>query len=641
MKTTSWAAGIAAIGAGACMEMDLVDDESTTEQELIIDDEDWDDIANHINDPAYWQAYHFSKGIADVNGSSCTAALIGRDLILFAAHCRRDANGNAVVNSVTARFGRERNLTTGVIPAGDSYTCPTMMTENKRFDLVIYRCNANAAGDFPGDKHTIVPLSRTAPAVGDEMFTITDNCRTTDCGTVGIRLLFSPGGTAQTNTRFDKCDVGDDDDLWTVGPNWPSSRQWDTEGFETNCDVLPGSSGGPVLYRTKDVGIAGVWSRQYSDPLTEHNDAGAVWKYTRNTDGDGDRILDFAEYQVFTGDVDGDNRTDLIKIETGNSAAVRVYLGTATGFAAPATWATWVLPADVHFVVADFDGDGLDDIAKVDNGSPGGIWVGTSNGVNAFNGSQWGTWDMSPSMKLVAGYFSNDGRADLVRFVPGTPGQVFLGRSRTVGGVNSFASTLWASWWWDLSTQVLVGDFDNNGQDDIMKFDNGAPGGVYVGLAQTIGTLVTTKWDDWFMDPWTRVLAGDFNADGRTDVMKLDNGQPGGVWVGLSNGSAFTTTKWADWFMSPDTQVIAGRFAGLDLRWDILKVDNQSQDAALNMWIGRSTGSSFVGSNEGAYWIQPQLTLLAADHNGDIRHDAVIFGHGAAGAGKITIRTTP
>src|SRR5262249_6670465 len=56
---------------------------------------------------------------------------------------------------------------------------------------------------------------------------------------------------------------------------------------------------------------------------------------------------------------------------------------------------------------------------------------------------------------------------------------------------------------------------------------------------------------------WVDVKTGDFNGDGKTDIVAR-NQQTGDVWVGISNGSSFTFSLWTTWNSSVtwvDTQV--------------------------------------------------------------------------------------
>ena len=608
---------------------DEVDTEAvgTAHHAVIVGDEDWDDVALHRGDHAYPSGYHHSRGVGEIG--NCTAFLIDHDLIMTAHHCIDDNRGNVSRTSVTVRFGRERNVALNRTPAGDAYTCPQLVATSVRHDVAIYRCNpSTTTGLLPGDRWTILPLSRVAPNHNDDLYAVSFNCRTNDCGTIGSRLLFSPGGSGRTSGRLDKCEITDARDSYTL-----STRS--RFGFETDCDARPGSSGGPVLHRARGGGVIGIFSAEFSNIFTTHNKAGAVWEYVQWNDSDGDSTLDFAEYKVLIGDFNNDYRQDLVKFEMGSPGRVLVYLANGTGYDPPQLWANWWMAPNTHVVVGDFNGDHKDDILKVDNGSSAGVWVGLSTG-SSFPTTRWTTWPMSSGTRVVAGDFTGDGRTDIVRLDNGSPGRLSLGRSVNQNGVDTFITTPWANWWLTTDTQVLVGDFDNNNRDDIMKFDNGSPGGVWVGLSQPWG-LHTTRWDDWWMTPSTKVRAGDFNGDGKTDVMKIDNGRPGGVWVGLSSGSSFSTTRWSDWYMDEPTQLITGRFLGNDARFDIAKIDNQGNGASNRLWIGQSTGTSYSTRNYGPRWIQPKLDLLSADVNGDLKHDIVIFGSG----GVVSVRRTP
>src|SRR5690348_18401943 len=71
-------------------------------------------------------------------------------------------------------------------------------------------------------------------------------------------------------------------------------------------------------------------------------------------------------------------------------------------------------------------------------------------------------------------------------------------------------------------------------------------------------SFATSQWGAWSRTSQTQVLPGDFNADGKLDVVKFDNGSPGGVWVGLSTGTSFEISRWANVVMTPSTHVLPG-----------------------------------------------------------------------------------
>src|SRR5205814_684004 len=134
----------------------------------------------------------------------------------------------------------------------------------------------------------------------------------------------------------------------------------------------------------------------------------------------------------------------------------------------------------------------------------------------------------------------------------------------------------------------------------------------------------TTRWATWDTYPAMKVLVGDFNGDGRTDVMKIDvgGGRPGqnGLWVGLSTGSGFNTTRWATWDTYSAMKVLVGDFNG-DGRTDVVKIDVAQRNAERGLWVGLSTSSSFFTTRWVNWITYPAILVLTGDFNGDRRDD--------------------
>jgi hypothetical protein len=114
-----------------------------------------------------------------------------------------------------------------------------------------------------------------------------------------------------------------------------------------------------------------------------------------------------------------------------------------------------------------------------------------------------------------------------------------------------------------------------------MKFDVPDSGvevlGLWVGLSD--GTKFNVaRWATEYHDPQMKVLAGDFNGDGLTDVMKFDTPAGGtgqdGLWFKLSDGTKFGSKQWARWQRNPHTRLLAADVNG-DKITDIIKIDVQ------------------------------------------------------------------
>ena len=157
----------------------------------------------------------------------------------------------------------------------------------------------------------------------------------------------------------------------------------------------------------------------------------------------------------------------------------------------------------------------------------------------------------------------------------------------------------WATWNTYPEMKVLAGDFNGDGKTDVMKFDinqdgSKASGGLWVGLSDG-SKFNASQWDaeqPWDTYPEMKVLAGDLNGDGKTDVMKFDVPSSGidqlGLWVGISNGRDFRTTLWSRWDTYTEMKVLAGDFDG-DQDMDVMKFDVPSSGInQLGLWVGLS-----------------------------------------------------
>lgn len=156
---------------------------------------------------------------------------------------------------------------------------------------------------------------------------------------------------------------------------------------------------------------------------------------------------------------------------------------------------------------------------------------------------------------------------------------------------------------------------------DLVGFNNGA---WQVGISNGSNAFITQTWASWAPSVrWDALRQGDFNNDGRTDVVGLlDNG---GWWVGLSTGNQFVTTRWGGWSDLPWQNVTAVDLNG-DGFDDIFGQWGNSYYAALTIFdpvqnrLRFDTPSRWGGTGGVTY----QATLLA-DVTGDDAADLVLL----------------
>ncbi len=200
-------------------------------------------------------------------------------------------------------------------------------------------------------------------------------------------------------------------------------------------------------------------------------------------------------------------------------------------------------------------------------------------------------------------------------------------------------------------------DFNGDGKADVITFVRGGgnqgagvkDGDVYVALSNGSGFGGGAKWHEFFSIGSEVPDTGDFNGDGKTDIITFVRGggnqaanvPDGDVFVALSTGTAFGGgQKWHEFFSIGNEVPMVGDFNG-DGKDDIVTFVRDGGNAAAgvpdgNVYVSLSTGTGFAGS---ALWheffcIGNEIPGVG-DVNGDGKADIILFkrGGGNNGAG--------
>jgi uncharacterized protein (TIGR03437 family) len=231
-------------------------------------------------------------------------------------------------------------------------------------------------------------------------------------------------------------------------------------------------------------------------------------------------------------DVNGDGNLDLVVANQGNAdgsgigGAVAVMFGTGTGtFSSPSFLQTGNTAVNA-VVVGDFNGDGKLDIAASTGAT---ISLFTGNGAGTFNSTATKFPSGGDSAYLAMGDFNGDGKLDLVSSNYNEQTAAVLLNNGSGGFAAPVSYVISRGRYADT---LVVTDFNNDGNADII----GGFGSTMTAAAVIAGNgnnaldVLLGNGDGSFISPpVTQVgnsplafaLAGDFNNDGKMDVVAM------------------------------------------------------------------------------------------------------------------------
>jgi GH25 family lysozyme M1 (1,4-beta-N-acetylmuramidase) len=311
-------------------------------------------------------------------------------------------------------------------------------------------------------------------------------------------------------------------------------------------------------------------------------------------------------------DFNGDGIEDVINFQQGTDGAVFVALSTGHSLNPPARWDPWgpFCYAGATPLVGDFNGDGRDDIACDQQGTDGAIYVATSNGSGFNPPTRWNSWGpfCYAGSTPIVGHFSGTRIGghlvdDIACIQQSTDAVIFVATST---GSTFNPPARWNAWSpvCYLGATPVAGDFNGDGRDDLACDQQSTDGSVLISTSTGTAFDPPSRWNGWgaFCYAGSTPLAGDFNGDGRDDLVCDQQSTDGVLFVVTSTGSSFNPpSPWNGWGpfcysgMTARATTLSSAHAGDGLVCF-------TQGTAGDVWFTGSTGSVFTSPTQWNGW---------------------------------------
>ena len=294
--------------------------------------------------------------------------------------------------------------------------------------------------------------------------------------------------------------------------------------------------------------------------------------------------------KALTGDFNHDGHTDIALVGGAGWASIPIAFNTGNGnFTITNSWigtfAALAATSGARPLTGDFNKDGFTDIALVGGAGFTTLPVAFSYGNGSFLVTNqnvgiyyWGyalNFAMSsqePNVQAVTGDFNKDGFTDIALTGGTSWSTIRLALSYGNGSflmIDSPAASF-ANWATSPNVKVLTGDFNKDGFTDLALTGVAGWASIPLALSAGGGNFNVTNGNvgalgSWASTPGARAVAGDFNGDGFTDIAVTGGANWGSIPVAFAAGNGnfnvvnAVTNRFPSWSADTAATVVSGR----------------------------------------------------------------------------------
>jgi hypothetical protein len=272
-------------------------------------------------------------------------------------------------------------------------------------------------------------------------------------------------------------------------------------------------------------------------------------------------------------------------------------------------------------VTADFNGDGIPDLAVVNQNS-GTISILLGNGDGTFTTGSGSLTPASAPSFMAVGDFNGDGMADLaVLSSYGSNVMLYLGN-----GDGTFTASTSSPQSDGTANMMVVGDFNGDGIQDL-AISSRYNGTITIQLGNGDGTFnpvasIAAGYDE------SALALADFNGDGVPDLA-VTSTYTGIVSILLGNGDGSFTFAGGPAVSQSATAIAVADFNG-DGKPDLVVASGSYYSSAVTVLLGNGDGTFTPGNNLALPSNAYVQALAVADFNRDGKADVIVANYNNA-----------